>query len=115
MMQLPVLLSPKFRAKFSNTFLQLPLNVTALCRIHCLTFQDKLFVNNPLDVKENDKHSLDFALHFPLGGLLLCLIVITIDLALITSDNPRHEGCILGGDLTKLLADTLLLLISCQK
>jgi hypothetical protein len=27
-------------------------------------------VNNPLDGKENDKHALDFALHFPLGGLL---------------------------------------------
>jgi hypothetical protein len=37
--------------------------------------------------------------------------------ALITSDTPRQEGRIVGGDLAKLLGDfgTLLLLISCQK
>jgi hypothetical protein len=37
--------------------------------------------------------------------------------ALVTSDNPGWEGCIIGGDLAKLLAgiDTLLPLISCQK
>jgi hypothetical protein len=53
---------------------------------------------------------------FPLGGLLLCLRVITINPALITSDNPGQEGCIARGSLTKLLADInmLLLLISCQ-
>jgi hypothetical protein len=48
-------------------------------------------VKNPLDVKENDEHALDFALHlprfflslriftFPLEGLLLCLEVITVN------------------------------------
>jgi hypothetical protein len=52
-----------------------------------------------------------------LGGLLLCLRVITINLALITTDNPGQEGCIARCDLTKLLTDTdmLLLLICCQK
>jgi hypothetical protein len=25
--------------------------------------KDELFVNNPLDVKKNDEHALDFALH----------------------------------------------------
>jgi hypothetical protein len=51
-----------------------------------------------------------------LGGLLLCLRVETVNPALITSDNPGQEGCIIGGDLTKLLADLdmLLLLISSQ-
>jgi hypothetical protein len=51
------------------------------------------------------KHALDFPLHlshlfqshwvwtFPLGGLLLCLRVITINSALITSENPGQEGC----------------------
>jgi hypothetical protein len=82
-----------------------------------LAWQDELFVNNPFNVKENDEHALDFALHFPLGGLLLCLMVITVNPALVTSDDPRQEGCIIGGDLTKLLADIdmLLLLISCQE
>jgi hypothetical protein len=47
---------------------------------------------------------------------LLCLRIITINPALVTSDNPEQEGCIVDGDLMKLLTDTdtLLLLISCQ-
>jgi hypothetical protein len=32
-------------------------------RIDCLACQDELFVNNHLDVKENDEHALDFTLH----------------------------------------------------
>jgi hypothetical protein len=59
----------------------------------------------PLDVIENDKCALGFALHVPLGKLLLCLRVITLNPALVTSDNHGQEGCIVGGDLTKLLAD----------
>jgi hypothetical protein len=31
---------------------------------------------------------------FPLGGLLLCLKLITIKPALVNSDNPGQEGCI---------------------
>jgi hypothetical protein len=54
-------------------------------------------VNNPLDVKENYEHALEFALHFPLGGLLPCLRVITVNLALASSDNPGQEDCIVGG------------------
>jgi hypothetical protein len=45
---------------------------------------------------------------FPLGKLLLCLRVITVNPALVTSDNFGQEGCILLGDLT------LLFLISFQ-
>jgi hypothetical protein len=67
--------------------------------IDCLACQDELFVKNPLHVK-------DFALLFPLGGLLLCLKVITVNSSVVTSDNPGHGGCIVGGDLTKLLAVT---------
>jgi hypothetical protein len=46
---------------------------------------------------------------------LLCLRVITINPALVSSDKPGHEGCIIGGNLA-LLTDinTLLLLITCQ-
>jgi hypothetical protein len=82
-----------------------------------LSSQDKFFVNNPLDVKETGEHSLGFDLHFSLGGWLLCLGIITLNQALITNDNPGQEGCIVRGDLMKLLADIdmLLLLISCQK
>jgi hypothetical protein len=28
-----------------------------------MALQDELFVNNPIDVKENGEHTLDFALH----------------------------------------------------
>jgi hypothetical protein len=42
-MQQPVLLWPKFWAKSSHIFTQ--------CRIYCLACQDKLFLNNPVDVK----------------------------------------------------------------
>jgi hypothetical protein len=82
-----------------------------------LACQDEFFVNNLLDAKENDEHALDFAFHFPLRGLLLCLRVITINPALITGDNPGQEGCVIVGYLTNLLADVdmLLHLIGCQK
>jgi hypothetical protein len=66
-------------------------------------------VNSPLNVKENYEYALDFALHFPLGGLLLCLVV--INPALVSSDNPGQESLIIGGDFMKLLADVD---ISCQ-
>jgi hypothetical protein len=78
----------------------------------------------PLEVKENYKHGLDFALHLPhlsqspaLGGLLLCLRDITVKPAIVASDNPGQEGCNVRSGLTKLRADdnTLLFLISCRK
>jgi hypothetical protein len=37
--------------------------------------------------------------------LLLCHRVITVNPALVTRDNPGQEGCIVGGDMAKLLAD----------
>jgi hypothetical protein len=48
-MQQPVLLSPKIGAKSWE--------------LYALSCQDMYFVNNPLDVKENDKHASDLALH----------------------------------------------------
>jgi hypothetical protein len=82
-MQQPVLLSPKFEMKPSHIFTQLPQKVTIICRTDCLACQDEFFVNNPLDVKENDEHALHLSRLFrsrwiwtlPLVGLLLCLRV----------------------------------------
>jgi len=52
---------------------------------------------------------------FPLEGLSLRLRVVTVNPALITSDDPRQECFIVGGELTKFSADdALLLLVSCQ-
>jgi hypothetical protein len=61
--QQPVALSPKFGAKYSHIFTESPYNVTVVCRIGCLVCQNKFYVNNSLDVKENNEHALDFALH----------------------------------------------------
>jgi hypothetical protein len=72
---------------------------------NCLVCHDELFVNNPLNVKENDKHALHFPLYSPLQGLLPCFRITTVNPALVTSDIPGQEGYIVGGDLTKLLAD----------
>jgi hypothetical protein len=30
-----------------------------------MAYQDEFFVNNTLDIKENDEHTLDFVLHLP--------------------------------------------------
>ena len=53
---------------------------------------------------------------FPLGGLSLCLRVVTVNPALITSDDPGQERFIVGGELTKFSTDVdaQLLLVSCQ-
>ena len=47
---------------------------------------------------------------------MLCLRVITVNPAVITSDDPGQEGFIIGGEVTKFSADVdvLLLLVSCQ-
>jgi hypothetical protein len=52
MKQCPVLSSPKFGAKLSHIFKQSPQNVTVVCEIGCLGFQDEIFVNNSLAVKK---------------------------------------------------------------
>jgi hypothetical protein len=67
-----------------------------------LACQGGFFVTNPLDVKENDEHALDFVLGE--SGLSNGRIVA---LSLVTSDNSEQEGCIIGDDLTMLLTDTL--------
>jgi hypothetical protein len=38
---------------------------TVVCGTCWLTYQDEFFVNNPIDVKENDEHVLDFDLTLP--------------------------------------------------
>jgi hypothetical protein len=62
-MQQPILLSPKFGEKSSHILMQLLQNLTTVCEIDCLACQDEFFVNDPLDVKENDEHAHGFALH----------------------------------------------------
>jgi hypothetical protein len=63
MMHQPLLLLPKFWSESSHIFTQSPYNVTVVSRIDCLACQNEFFVNNLLEVKENDEHALDFALY----------------------------------------------------
>jgi len=112
----------------SHFFTQSPQNLAVEPGIHSSACWDKLFVQNPLDVKESDDHALEIAFHlyglfwpwwrgaFPLGGLSLCLRVVTVNPALIISDDPEQEGFIVGDELTNYSAnvDALLLLVSCQ-
>jgi hypothetical protein len=63
MMQQPVILSPNFRAKFSHISTLSPLHVTAVCGNDCLACHDEFFINNPLDVKENDEQAFDVGPH----------------------------------------------------
>jgi hypothetical protein len=44
-------------------FHKVAIKVTVESGMGRLTCQKEFFVNNPLDVKENDEHALDFALH----------------------------------------------------
>ena len=121
------LFSPQLGAMSSHFFPQSPQNFAVEPGIHSSACWDRFFVQNPLYVKESDDHALEIAFHlsglfwpwwrgaFPLGGLSLCLRVVTVNPALITSDDPRQERFVFGGELMKFSADdTLLLLVSCQ-
>jgi hypothetical protein len=53
----------KVRDEVFTHFRAVTIKVTVVCRFDSLACQDKFFVNNPLDVKENGERALDFALH----------------------------------------------------
>jgi hypothetical protein len=50
------------QGKIFTHFHAVAIKVIVVCRIDCLACQDEYLVNNPLDVKENYKHALDFYL-----------------------------------------------------
>lgn len=101
-----------------HIFKQSSQNITVEVGIHVLQGADNFSVHNFLGVIENHHRALDTASWlsglfgsrqpwiFPLGQLLLCLQVITIILALITSYDLGKEGFILWSELLKLTADT---------
>jgi hypothetical protein len=55
----------KVRREVFAHFMHSPYNVIVVGGIDCLAFQEEFFVNNLIDVKENDEHSLAFVLHLP--------------------------------------------------
>jgi hypothetical protein len=98
-----VLLPPKLGVKSPHIFKQSPSNVTVVCRTDCLACQDKFFLKNPVDVKENNRHVHDFALQlshlfwswegldFSIGRIVAYLRVITVNPALVTSTTLDKE------------------------
>jgi hypothetical protein len=60
---------------------------TVVCGINCSACLEAFFVYNPLDVKENVEHALDFALHlshfFGLGEFGLAIL------------TPLYSSCFL--------------------
>jgi hypothetical protein len=52
----------KVQGEVFARFHAVTIKATVVCEIDCLAYQDKFFVSNLLDVKEND-HALDFALY----------------------------------------------------
>jgi hypothetical protein len=66
--------------------------------IACLACQGEFLVNNLLHVNDNDEHALDFALHLSrLSSVSMNLnfsIGRIVAPALVTSDNPGQEGCV---------------------
>jgi hypothetical protein len=53
----------KVRGEFFAHVHAVAVNVTVGCGIDHLACQEELFVNNPLDAKENDEHAFTFALN----------------------------------------------------
>jgi hypothetical protein len=53
----------KVQGEFFAHFHAVTVKVTVVCGINCLICQGEFFVNNPIDIKENDDHAIDFTLH----------------------------------------------------
>jgi hypothetical protein len=62
-MAVTLFLIKNFPLKNGAHFHAFTIKVTIVCRIDCLACQDKFFMNNLPDIKENVELSLDFALH----------------------------------------------------
>jgi hypothetical protein len=53
----------KVRGEVFAHFHTVAVKVTVVRGIDCLVCDDEFYVNNPLNVKENDEYALDFAIH----------------------------------------------------
>jgi hypothetical protein len=114
-------LSPKFGAKSSHNFTKSPWNATTVCGIDSLAYQNKFFLNNPLDIKENYEHALDFALRLSPFSICrepsmpfkhpctahavspnACLIIVRVSVALFPrlARNLMHTRCRIHREIT---------------
>jgi len=116
-MQQPIARAPQFRSFSPNVLPQTVKNIAVELGVHGLAFGDKFMLHNPSNVEKHDEHALgrtatlprllrswgSWAL--PLRRLLFSLGIIPIDPTLDPSDDPRHEGWVIHGMLTKLLTN----------
>jgi hypothetical protein len=61
-MQQPVFFVAKVRGEVFTHFRAVAVKVTVVCGVDYLECQEEFFLNNPLEVKQNDEHTLNFAL-----------------------------------------------------
>jgi hypothetical protein len=76
-----------------------------VCGIDWLACHVEFFVNNPLDIKENYEHALDFALLLSrLSSSKACVIIAIVSIALFPRfvQNLMHSYSYLVGSIVKL-------------
>jgi len=114
-MEQPIVRAPQFTSFLLNVLPQTAKNIAVELGVHGLAFRGKFKVHNPSNVEKHDEHALGRAAALPhllrswgswalpFQRLLFSLGIIPIDPTLVPSDDPRHEGCVIQGMLTKLL------------
>ena len=115
-MEQPIDRAPQFRPFSPNVLLQTAKNIAVELGAHGLAFWGKFMVHNPSNVEKHEEHALGRAAALPRllrswgswalsSRRLFSLRIITIDPTLVPSDDPRHEGWVIQGMLTKLLTN----------
>jgi hypothetical protein len=100
-MEQPIARVPQFSSSTANDLPQMVKKIAVELSVHGLAFGGKFMVHNPSNVKKHDEQLLVmlrlWLTYFSLGdpGLFHCedcLGIIPVDLTLVTSDDPQHEG-----------------------
>ena len=116
-MEQPIACVPQFRSFLLNVLPQTAKNTAVEPGVHGLAFGGKFIAHNPSNVETQDEHALGRAAALPrllwswgswalpLRSMFFSLGIITIDPTLVPSDEPRHEGWVIQGTLTKLLTN----------
>jgi len=117
MVQDPIARAPLLRAMSAHSVAEALQDCSVEFLIYHLSSRNVLMMNQPVIVKECNRHGLDIGLHLPrflrlriwclvpLGGHLLCFWVIPVNLAFITIDYRGHEVGIVLGSLMEVSAN----------
>jgi len=116
-MEQPIARAPKFRSFSPNVLPQTVKNTAVELRVHGLALGNKFMVHNPSNVEKHNEHAFERAAALPrllrswgswtlpLRILLFSLGIIPVDPTLVPSNNPRHEGWVIQGTLTKIFTN----------